>query len=216
MYSQYNNFHHDPSPLIFILYSDTMKTHALNIHYLIPAHRFAFFNMLRNLINAQNKTGIHMYYDGKMIYEMLKRSMPIINKFSYRTYFSAYLNGISISEGLNAVNPLLDLYTKVMNLQANATNNFMLNKAKADPMVREINKIFWDKRTKEMQQATVSTYRPPATPQPNQVRPTQVTPQQLRQIYAQRAQQQAQQTQPGQSPAPTDGTQGAGEATPTP
>jgi len=175
------------------------KTHALNVHYLPPAYRMAFFNMIRTIINSQNKSGIHTYMDGKMIYEMLKRSYRYVPKFSYRTYFSQYLVGLEISHGLNAINPLLDLYVKTMNLQAKATSNFMLNKAQNDPMVREINKLFWDKRTKEMEQATATSYRPPATIQPNQPRPTQVTPQQLRQIYA-NTQQPQQPGQPGEAP----------------
>ena len=149
-----------------------------------------------------------MYMDGKMIYEMLKRSYKYVPKFSYRTYFSTYLVGLEISHGLNAINPLLDLYVKTMNLQATATSNFMLNKAKVDPMVQEINKLFWDKRTKEMEAATATTFHPPSTVQPNQVRPTQVTPKQLRGIYA--SEQQQQQPPGGNTPQPVSGGQEEG------
>lgn len=31
---RYGNWHHDPNPLIFVLYSDALYTHSLNSHYL--------------------------------------------------------------------------------------------------------------------------------------------------------------------------------------
>ena len=34
---RYSNFHHDPTPLVFCLYSDSAYTHGLNSHYLSPA-----------------------------------------------------------------------------------------------------------------------------------------------------------------------------------
>ena len=143
-----------------------------------------------------------MYMNGKMIYEMLKRSYKYVPKFAYRTYFSQYLVGLEISYGLNAINPLLDLYIKTMNLQAKATSNVILNRAKVDNIVAEINKLFWDKRTKEMQDANNTTYQPPVPVQPQQQRPTQVTPQQLREMYAQ---QKGQANQPAPNATPSTG-----------
>ena len=34
---RYGNWHHDPNPLIFVLYSDALYTHALNSHYISKA-----------------------------------------------------------------------------------------------------------------------------------------------------------------------------------
>ena len=34
-YGNYSNWKHDPTPLLWIQYSDRRYTHAINIHYLI-------------------------------------------------------------------------------------------------------------------------------------------------------------------------------------
>ena len=147
-YCAYTNFHHDPNPCLFVLHSTMQYTEGLNIRYLPPYRRFAFFGMLRQLMMVGGGT---MSYNGKILYEIIKRNYPDFSKVSYRKYFSYYLTGVAINEGLNPVSPLMELYIKTQNLVAQSTSNYMHMKAKNDSVVNEVNRILYDKRTKEMQ-----------------------------------------------------------------
>lgn len=113
----YRNWHHDPKPLLFILSSDAYYTHGINIHYLSGLQT----TLLRIMVNMKNSKRI---FNGMIIYQYFKRFAPGIPKMAYRVYFTKYLFGKLVSDGIsNTPSPIL---AKTF---ANEPFVFALNKA---------------------------------------------------------------------------------------
>ena len=91
----YLNWKHDPSPLIFCMYSDPKYTHGLNIHYLSRPDR----EWLSRTIYLLAKGGQRI--DGMTLYKMLKMRRISIIKTCYRMYFTNMCNYKMVSPGLN-------------------------------------------------------------------------------------------------------------------
>ena len=92
----YRNYKHDPRPLLFILSSDAFHTHAINIHYLGGAS-----GALMNLILNLRRSGQPM--TGMLIYKYMKMRAPMIPELGYRVYFTKYLAGKLVSDGVSQV-----------------------------------------------------------------------------------------------------------------
>jgi hypothetical protein len=96
--SIYTNWHHDPRPLIFILSSNAFYTHAINIHYLETQQR----NMMHMIKNMKDSGKV---WTGLMMYQYMKNRYPAIPSLGYRMYFTKYLKGKLVSDGISQ-NPL--------------------------------------------------------------------------------------------------------------
>ena len=92
----YRNYKHDPRPLIFVLSSSAYYTHGINIHYLGGAQQ----TMLR-LIMDLRKTGQPL--TGLIMYRFMKQRYPMIPKLGYRLYFTRFLIGRLVSDGVSQI-----------------------------------------------------------------------------------------------------------------
>lgn len=92
----YKNYHHDPRPLIFILSSDAFHTHAININVL-GAFGGMFMKMIVNMRRSNQP------FTGMIMYKYLKMRAPGIPKIGYRVYFTKYLAGRLVSDGVSQI-----------------------------------------------------------------------------------------------------------------
>lgn len=92
----YRNYKHDPRPLIFVLSSDAFHTHAINIHYLGGSS-----GLLLNLIVNLKRSNQPM--TGMIMYKYMKMRAPSIAKLGYRVYYTKYLAGKLVSDGVSNV-----------------------------------------------------------------------------------------------------------------
>lgn len=126
--SIYRNWEHDPKPLIFILSSNAFYTHAINIHYL-GSQQGTFMRMIVNMRNSGKPL------NGLIIYQFLKMRAPMIPKLGYRIYFTKFLMGKLVSDGISQIPmPKKELFV-------------------ADPFVQALNKMI---RPKVINKVTMS------------------------------------------------------------
>jgi hypothetical protein len=92
----YTNYHHDPRPLLFILSSDYFHTNAINIHYLGGMQKIMIQLILSMRASNQALTGLIMY-------RFMKLRAPTVPKLAYRKYFTRYLAGVVVSEGVSQI-----------------------------------------------------------------------------------------------------------------
>jgi len=92
----YTNYHHDPRPLLFILSSDYFHTNAINIHYLGGMQKIMIQLILSMRKSNQALTGLIMY-------RFMKLRAPAVPKLAYRKYFTRYLAGVVVSEGVSQI-----------------------------------------------------------------------------------------------------------------
>lgn len=93
----YTRWQHDQKPLIFVFYSDKIITHAINLHYLSQPLLFQFISYVKKF---EQRFPMWTNNLGKEMYMIFKRYYPLIVKTSYRTYFTKYLYGFLINEGI--------------------------------------------------------------------------------------------------------------------
>ena len=102
----YANYKHDPSPLIFVLYSGIKYTDGLNINYL----NFQEKQYLGRLVYAMRRG--NQVIDGHSLYLILKRDVyySIVRK-CYRKYFSnLIMSPRMVSSGFTPLNRLVYPY----------------------------------------------------------------------------------------------------------
>ena len=92
----YREYKHDPFPLILVLYADEDKVHALNLNYLSNRLTNQVINMITDVatkrISGDNAYGFY--------HRHLKRFLPVVIKYCYRTYFTSKITSPKkISEG---------------------------------------------------------------------------------------------------------------------
>lgn len=92
----YTNYKHDPRPLIFIFSSNAFYTHGINIHYLGGLQQ----TMLRMIVYMRNSGKA---LTGMIMYQFLKQRAPRIPELGYRKYFTKYLKGKLVSDGVSQV-----------------------------------------------------------------------------------------------------------------
>jgi len=115
-YGNYSNWKHDPTPLIWIQYSDRQYTHGINIHYLNYGDKAWLANTIYILKRSAQRI------DGLTFYRLLKMRRPNIVKTAYRVYFTNLLNVKLVSAGITPLDKMI--YT-----------NF------ADPWVAQLNEM---------------------------------------------------------------------------
>lgn len=105
-FGTYSNWKHDPSPLIFIMYSNPQHTHALNTHYMNRTDKEWFSRLLYMIVKgAQN-------IDGYTLYKLLKLRRHSIIDDCYRVYFTALLNIKMVGAGLTPMYNKVYPFTK--------------------------------------------------------------------------------------------------------
>jgi len=97
----YLNWKHDPTPLIWVQYSDARLTHGINIHYLNSVDKA----WLLNTIYILKRSGQSM--DGRVFYNLLKQRRPSIPKIAYRVYFTNMLNVKLVSAGITPLDKMV-------------------------------------------------------------------------------------------------------------
>lgn len=90
----YTNYNQDPRPLLFVFYSNAFYTHGINIHYLGAMQR-----TLMHMIISMRDSG--KVLTGAIMYEFLKQRAPAIPHLGYRMYFTKYLRGKLVSDGVS-------------------------------------------------------------------------------------------------------------------
>lgn len=136
----YRNWKHDPKPLVFILSSDAFYTHALNIHYLGAFQH----TMMRMIINMRKS---NKPLTGMIMYQFLKMRAPGIPKVSYRKYFTKFLNGKLVSDGVSQIplpgkalfisEPFVHALNKL--IRPRVINKVTLSQAESDRLTNEMN-----------------------------------------------------------------------------
>lgn len=100
-YGNYSNYKNDPTPLIWVQYSDARYTHGINIHYLSSSDK-AWLASTIYLIKKGNQV-----IDGLTFYKLLKlRRYSIVEK-AYRLYFTNLLNMKLVSAGITNLDRLI-------------------------------------------------------------------------------------------------------------
>lgn len=102
----YSNWKHDPTPLVFIMYSGPKHTHAINTHYLSRGDKEWLGRMLYLL-----KKG-NQIIDGYALYRLFKLRRMSIVKTAYRIYFTSLLNMKLVGAGLTNLDRLVYPITK--------------------------------------------------------------------------------------------------------
>jgi hypothetical protein len=92
----YRNYKHDPRPVIFILSSNAFYTHGINLHYL-----GGMTGMLFKIIMDLRRSNRPL--TGMIIYKYIKMKAPAIPKLGYRVYFTKYLAGKLVSDGVSQI-----------------------------------------------------------------------------------------------------------------
>jgi hypothetical protein len=113
----YINYKHDPRPLLFIFSSNAFYTHAINIHYLGGMQS----TMLRMIMKMRQS---NMPLTGMIMYKFLKMRAAGIPKIAYRLYFTKYLVGKLVSDGVSQI-PLPDKEKFVADPFVNAVNKMI-------------------------------------------------------------------------------------------
>jgi len=113
----YRNYKHDPRPLVFVLSSNAFYTHGINIHYL-GGYQATMLRLIMDLRNSnQPMTGLIMYRFMKQRYSMIPKS-------GYRLYFTRYLAGRLVSDGVSQM-PLPNKELFVTEPFVHALNNMI-------------------------------------------------------------------------------------------
>jgi hypothetical protein len=92
----YRNYKHDPRPVIFVLASNAFYTHGLNLHYL-GGMTGTLFQIIMDLRRSNRPL------TGMIIYKYIKMRAPAIPKIAYRVYFTKYLAGKLVSDGVSQI-----------------------------------------------------------------------------------------------------------------
>lgn len=117
----YLNYKHDPTPMIFVMYSGLKYTHGLNIHYMSDADKEWLGRMMYMIKKGQQTI------DGRTLYQLIKTQRPSIVKTCYRVYFTHMIrNSKTVSAGFTALQkiefPSEDPYIKSLNAYLNPAN----------------------------------------------------------------------------------------------
>lgn len=90
----YRNYKHDPKPLLFVLSSNAFYTHGINVHYL-GGYQSTMMRLIMDIRNA------NVPVTGLTMYRFMKQRYPMIPKAGYRLYFTRYLAGRLVSNGVS-------------------------------------------------------------------------------------------------------------------
>lgn len=135
----YTNYKNDPRPLLFILYSDAFYTHGINVNYLGGMQRTMMQMIL--YMRKSNKP-----LTGSIMYEFLKMRAPGIPELAYRMYFTRYLRGKLVSDGVsqmpspNKAEFLMGPFVRQLNnlIRPDVVNKVRLTQEESDRLVSEM------------------------------------------------------------------------------
>jgi len=141
----YNNYKHDPSPLIWVQYSGPKYTHGLNLNY-CDSYDKQWFARILTVLKRGNQA-----MDGITFYRFLKLNRINIIKKCYRVYLTAQIrNPVLVSAGLtemwDLVKPFQDGYITALNEQLQENN--LLSVQKVTPafsqaeLYNRVNEVF--------------------------------------------------------------------------
>lgn len=102
----YSNWKHDPSPLIFVMYSGPKITHAININYMNRGDKTWF----AHLIYMVRRGG--QIIDGYTLYKLFKMRRMSVVKTCYRTYFTNLLNMKLVSAGFTSLDKMIYTFSR--------------------------------------------------------------------------------------------------------
>jgi len=97
----YSNWKHDPTPMIWVQWSDPNITHGINCHYLNRSDK----QFLGQLIYMIKRAGQNI--DPRSFYHLLKQRRPNIIKTAYRIYHTNLLNMKLVSAGITPLDSLI-------------------------------------------------------------------------------------------------------------
>ena len=100
-YGNYSNWKHDPTPLIWIQYSDRQYTHAINIHYLNYGDKAWLMNTIYILKRGRQNL------DGLTFFRLMKMRRPNMVKTAYRVYHTNLLNMRLVSAGITPLDRMI-------------------------------------------------------------------------------------------------------------
>lgn len=108
--TRYRNWHNDPRPLVLILGSDAFYTVGINLNY-IPNFQSQMINFI--MLMRESKKVL----TGYIIYQMIKRRLPVVPRVAFRKYFTSMLRGRLVSEGISTmpepnVSPIADPFIR--------------------------------------------------------------------------------------------------------
>lgn len=135
----YSNWKHDPRPLVFVLGSDAFYTHGINVHYLGGLQQV----LLRIILNMRlsNKA-----LTGYIMYRFLKMRSPGIPRIAYRKYFTKYLLGKLVSDGVSQIPMpgkaflITEPFVRQLNnmIRPRVINKVTMTQTEADRLTREM------------------------------------------------------------------------------
>lgn len=93
-YCKYQNWHEDPAPLLFVLYSDFNKIHGLNVHYISQDEYKRLTKFFDNMQNDPKIKNLFETDKREFYYKHLKVHFKDFIDVAYRTYHTMWMNGI--------------------------------------------------------------------------------------------------------------------------
>lgn len=97
----YKNYKHDPTPLIWIQWSDEKYTHGINLHYLDSADRAWFMRTIYLMARGGQRIS------PRIMYNFLKLRRRNIVRVAYRKYFTNLLDVRLVSPGITNLHRLV-------------------------------------------------------------------------------------------------------------
>lgn len=134
---RYSNWKHDPTPLVWVQYSNVKYTHGLNLHYLNESDKRWLAQTIFLLKKGAQIT------DGYTFYKLLKMQRPSIIKTAYRVYFTNMLAGKLVSAGItdmagmeySSVDPYIQAINKMI-ASASAENEMYAPTVRGQPPIQ--------------------------------------------------------------------------------
>lgn len=152
----YTNYKHDPRPLLFVLYSDAFYTHGINVNYLGGMQR----SMMQMILYMRNS---NKPLTGSIMYEFLKMRAPAIPELAYRMYFTRYLRGKLVSDGVsqipspNKATFLMGPFVRQLNnlIRPDVVNKVRLTQEESDRLVSEMDQATTQSDLKVLQRRNI-------------------------------------------------------------
>jgi hypothetical protein len=161
-HGKYDNYKHDPAPLIFCMWSDQKHTHGLNIHYMDQGDR----EWLIKTIYMVRKYSQNI--DGRTLYNFIKMQRYNIVKKCYRMYFTSMCKYKMVSAGITSLDQLTypsnEPFVRRLNEVINPRTLSMLPEQVAYSQEELQNRIIEGMNSIPIEQRTLRGNVPPGNP----------------------------------------------------
>lgn len=97
----YQNYKHDPTPLILCMYSDSKYTHGIQLHYMNNSDREWMIKTLY-MVKKYNQ-----YIDGRRLYNFIKMQRYNIIKTCYRKYHTGLCKFRLVAAGITPLEKMV-------------------------------------------------------------------------------------------------------------